>query len=95
MGLQQIYGRGPLEVQLSYMTSLEGLKLISVLVLFGQAGCISFGTSIISPFWTLAGPIWTFNRWTNGVWNNTLKGVVPYTDQSKYYPESILNHITI
>ena len=80
---------------LSYMTSLEGLKLTSVLVLFGQAGCISFGTSPISPSWTSAGPTWMFIRWTNGVWNNTLKGMVPYTDQSKYYLESIVNHITI
>ena len=90
-----MYGWASLEVQLSYMTSLEGIKLASVLVLFGQAGCILFGTSITSPFWTSVSPIWTFSRWTNGGWNNTLKGMVPYTGQSKYYLESLLNHIIV
>ena len=56
---------GSFEVQPSYMTSVKGLKLKSVLVLFGQAGCISFGMFIISPFWKSAGPRWPIDfHWT-------------------------------
>ena len=44
----------------------------------------------------MVGQLMTNGRqWTDGMWNNTLKGMLLYTGQSKYYPESILNHITI
>ena len=91
-----MYGWGPLEVQLSYMTSLEGLNLTSVLTPIWAGGLYFVWNVHHKSFLEVAQPnMDVFNRWTNGVWNNTLKGMVPYIDQLKYYLESILNHITI
>ena len=42
-------GGDPEDIQVPCMASLEGLKWTSILVLFGRASCVSFGTSTRCP----------------------------------------------